>query len=202
MKASLKDVERWKRVSEILDILLDLEPEQRHAHLDVICAGDPLLLIEVKELLAGLEAKVFFESPAASFAATMLDEEQREWDGRTFAGRIIGPYRLVRELGHGGMGVVYLAERADGQFEQKVALKLIKRGMGRSDMLRRFLAERQVLARLNHPNIARLYDGGVTGDDHPYLAMEYVEGEPLDVYCDERKLGVEERLTQREPVKI
>jgi serine/threonine-protein kinase len=107
---------------------------------------------------------------------------------------MVGPYRLVRELGHGGMGVVYLAERADGQFEQRVALKLIKRGMDSEDILRRFLAERQVLARLNHSHIARLLDGGITAQGQPYFAMEYVDGVPLHPYCEERRLGFEDRL--------
>ena len=109
-------------------------------------------------------------------------------------GALIGPYRLVRELGQGGMGVVYLAERADGQFEQRVALKLIKRGMDSDEILRRFLAERQVLARLSHPHIARLLDGGVTAEGQPYFAMEYVDGVPLHHYCEERSLGFEDRL--------
>ncbi len=109
-------------------------------------------------------------------------------------GALIGPYRLVRELGQGGMGVVYLAERADGQFEQRVALKLIKRGMDSDDILRRFLGERQVLARLSHAHIARLLDGGITAEGQPYFAMEYVDGVPLYRYCAERSLGFEDRL--------
>ncbi len=106
----------------------------------------------------------------------------------------IGPYRLVRELGQGGMGIVYLAERADGQFEQHVALKLVKRGMDSDEILRRFLAERQVLARLSHAHIARLLDGGVTAEGQPYFAMEYVDGVPLHRYCEERSLGFDDRL--------
>jgi eukaryotic-like serine/threonine-protein kinase len=109
-------------------------------------------------------------------------------------GVLIGPYRLVRELGQGGMGIVYLAERADGQFEQRVALKLIKRGMDSDEILRRFLGERQVLARLSHTHIARLLDGGVSAGGQPYFAMEYVDGVPLHRYCEERGLGFEERL--------
>jgi tetratricopeptide (TPR) repeat protein/predicted Ser/Thr protein kinase len=109
-------------------------------------------------------------------------------------GALIGPYRLLRELGQGGMGVVYLAERADGQFEQRVALKLIKRGMDSDDILRRFLGERQVLARLSHAHIARLLDGGITAEGQPYFAMEYVDGVPLYRYCAERSVGFEDRL--------
>ena len=106
----------------------------------------------------------------------------------------VGPYRLLRELGRGGMGVVYLAERAEGGFAQRVVIKLIKRGMDSDAILRRFLRERQILAGLEHVNVARLLDGGVTDDGQPYFAMEYVDGEPLTTYCDGRELTVEQRL--------
>jgi eukaryotic-like serine/threonine-protein kinase len=109
-------------------------------------------------------------------------------------GRRIGPYRVVRELARGGMGVVYLAERADGQFQQRVALKLIKRGMDSEEIHQRFLAERQILAQLNHPHIARLLDGGVSAEGQPYFAIEYVDGTGLTAHCDARQLGLEERL--------
>jgi Tol biopolymer transport system component/serine/threonine protein kinase len=180
---------RWPEVERILDLALELAPEERSALLDRTCAGDPELRAEVEALLVGAEAPVFFESPAIAFADPLVESEVA---GRT--GEFFGPYRLVRELGHGGMGLVYLAERADGQFQQRVALKLIKRGMDSDDILHRFLAERQVLASLNHPHIARLLDGGVTADGQPWFAMEYVEGVPLSRYCDERSLGIEARL--------
>src|SRR5262249_34452061 len=97
-----------------------------------------------------------------------------------------GPWRLLRELGRGGMGGVHLAERADGQFEQRVALKILKRGLDTDEILARFLRERQILARLQHPRIARLIDGGVTEDGRPFFAMEYVEGRPITEDCDAR----------------
>ena len=106
----------------------------------------------------------------------------------------IGPYRIVGELGRGGMSVVYLAERSDGSFEQQVALKLLKPGAGTPDLLRRFEQERQILAALSHPAIARLYDGGSTADGHPYFAMEVVHGEPIDAYSDRLRLSIAERL--------
>jgi serine/threonine-protein kinase len=108
--------------------------------------------------------------------------------------REIGPYRLVRELARGGMGVVYLAERSDGQFEQQVALKLIKRGMDSDEIHRRFLAERQILARLGHPHIARLLDGGVSAEGQPYFAIEFVEGTTILDHCESRQLALERRL--------
>ena len=106
----------------------------------------------------------------------------------------IGVYRIVREIGRGGMSVVYLGERDDGAFEQRVAVKLIKPGTDTEDVLRRFEQERQILASLNHPAIARLYDGGSTERGHPYFIMELVEGEPIDVYCRSRGLELEARL--------
>jgi serine/threonine-protein kinase len=109
-------------------------------------------------------------------------------------GRTIGRYVVRREIGHGGIGRVYLAERADGQFEQRVALKLVKRGMDTDEIVARFLRERQILARLEHPSIARLVDGGVHEDGRPYFVMEHVEGVPITRHCDERRLSVDERL--------
>src|SRR5262249_43361245 len=109
-------------------------------------------------------------------------------------GRQIGAYRLVREIGRGGMGAVYLALRANDQSGRRVAIKLIKRGMDTDFILRRFRNERQILAALNHPNIARFLDGGATDDGLPYFVMEYIEGLPIDRYCDARRLAVAERL--------
>src|SRR5688572_7274602 len=106
----------------------------------------------------------------------------------------IGPWRVVREIGRGGMGQVFLAERADGQFEQQVAIKLLKRGMDSDAILARFLRERQILAALDHPNIARFLDGGVAGDGRPYFVMEYVDGAPITAFADAQRLTVDARL--------
>jgi eukaryotic-like serine/threonine-protein kinase len=133
----------------------------------------------------------FLESPAMLFAAPLVELAERR---SSLEGRLVGPYRIVRELARGGMGAVYLAERADGQFQQRVALKLIKRGMDSDEIHRRFLAERQILARLNHAHIARFHDGGVTDDGRPWFAMEYVEGQPITRHCEERGLGAAARL--------
>ena len=187
MPIESKELERWQRSGAILDVALELERGEREAYLDQACAGDSQLKAELLVMLAGAEADGYLEEPATVLAGPMLDTEGAPAEQ-------IGPYRLGHELGHGGMGVVYLAERADGQFEQRVALKLIKRGMGSDEILRRFLAERQVLARLSHAHIARLLDGGVTPEGQPWFAMEYVDGVPLHRYCEERDLGVEERL--------
>jgi eukaryotic-like serine/threonine-protein kinase len=181
--------DRWQEVFRILDQVLELPPEERAACLDRECAGDGDLRAEVEAMVAGAETSVFFESPVVAFADPLVKAE----DTRLHRD-VIGPYRLGRELGHGGMGVVYLAERADGHFEQRVALKLIKRGMDSDEILRRFVAERQVLARLNHPHIARLLDGGVTDEGQPWFAMEYVDGVPLNRYSEDHELDVDGRL--------
>jgi eukaryotic-like serine/threonine-protein kinase len=182
--------DRWSEVARILDDALELAPERRAAFVAEVCGGDAELRAEVEAVLAGAEAEDFLRDPAVVLAAPMLEPTGSPDAG----GELIGPYRLLHELGHGGMGVVHLAERADGHFQQRVALKLIKRGMASDEILRRFLAERQVLARLNHQHIARLLDGGVTAEGQPWFAMEYVEGVPLHHYCDDHGLGLEERL--------
>jgi eukaryotic-like serine/threonine-protein kinase len=107
--------------------------------------------------------------------------------------RRIGPYRVIRELGHGGMGTVYLAARDDDQYQKRVAIKVV-RGLDSAEVVRHFRRERQILAGLEHPNVARLLDGGTTEDGLPYLVMQHVEGQPIDRFCDERKLTVRERL--------
>ena len=182
---------RWERVKEILDQALDLEPGERAALLDRSCAGDFDLRREVESLLA-VEGSLgdFLTTPAFSFH----DGDDPTDGGDPNLGREVGPYRLVRALGRGGMGAVYLAERCDGQFEQTVAVKLIKRGMDTEEILRRFRNERQILAGLVHEHIARVYDGGTTDDGLPYFVMEYVEGEPIDRWCDDRRLSVTDRL--------
>jgi eukaryotic-like serine/threonine-protein kinase len=115
-------------------------------------------------------------------------------DADAFAGRSVGPYRILREIGRGGMGAVYLAERADEQFEKQVAIKLLPLGLGNAGARERFDAERRILARLDHPGIARLLDGGITADGSPFFVMEYVEGVPITDYCRERALPLEQRL--------
>lgn len=187
------DPERWQRIGHVLDAALASEPEHWPAVLDATCAGAPDVRAEVEQLLARLDdARGFLESPPAAAAAAVLAERTAS-DGMTPGGRV-GPYRIVTEIGEGGMSRVFLAERADGEFEQRVALKLLRPGLDTEIDRARFRAERQILASLNHPNIARLLDGGLTDAGHPYLALEYVEGQPIDVYCEEHGLTVQQRL--------
>lgn len=181
---------RWHRLNEVFQRALDAAPEARDAVVRELCRGDAALADEVARLLAAHErSDRFMEQTAIASARLWLDAP----DGPP-VGQRVAAYRLVRELGRGGMGAVYLAERADGQYEQRVALKLIKRGMDTEQVLARFRAERQILASLDHANIARLLDGGTTDDGLPFFAMEYVEGVPIDEYADVHAASIEERL--------
>ncbi len=178
------DTTRWRRVRGLIETAMDLAGDERVRFLDTACAGDPALRTEAEALLAqdartgGLEPSPSLPTPEPSAAP----------------GRRIGAFALVREIGSGGMGKVYLAEREDGGFRQRVAIKVIKRGMDTDDILRRFKLERQLLAGLEHPNIARLYDGGATDDGLPYLALEFVDGIAIDRWCDEHRSTVRERI--------
>jgi eukaryotic-like serine/threonine-protein kinase len=182
--------EVWVRVKTILGEALDLAPGERSAYLDTACAGDDALRTEVESLLtAGGEEWGFFDSPPE---VRLPEPEASGPPSRV--GERVGTYELLSELGRGGMGMVYLARRADDQFQKKVAVKLIRPGMASEFALERFRSERQISASLEHPNIARLLDGGTTSNGEPYFVLEYVEGEPLIEYCDRRRLPVDARL--------
>ncbi|MBI1760014.1 MAG: serine/threonine protein kinase [Acidobacteria bacterium] len=186
--------ERWQRIKAIFQSALDRAPGERLAYVAEACAGDGTLQVEVESLLK--EQDALPAEPGTTVEGGVNGGLVARLLSRTqdVAGQRIGAYQIIRELGHGGMGAVYLAERADAQFRQRVALKLIRRGLEHGEVLRRFRYERQILAGLQHPNIARLLDGGATEDGTPYFALEYVEGEPLDEYCRVHKLTVPQRL--------
>jgi len=187
------DTERWRCLSAVFDQVVEAPPAERTALLDLTCHGDGKLRLEVQSLLDADAAGDAFERHAPKVRNAVAVEWARDVDAAP-VGSIIGSWRMLRELGRGGMGVVMLAERVDGQFEQRVALKLIKRGMDSEAVLTRFLRERQILARLSHPNIARLLDGGLSADGRPYFVMEYVEGAPILDYCTGHSLGLRARL--------
>ena len=190
------DTQRWQRVSAIFDEAVDAARDVRAELLDRQCAGDAELRREVEALLAADAAAALGFDQGVDLARSAVAADWADDDDSQSVrpGDRIGPWRLIEEIGRGGMGVVWLAERADGQFEQRAALKLIKRGMDSEAVQARFLRERQILARLQHPHIAHLLDGGIAEDGRPYFAMEYVEGEPLLRYCAERRLNLEERI--------
>ena len=188
------DRARWQRVTAIFDELVDSPAGVRQQSLDRLCAGDPGIRCDVEALLAADTLGEKFERNA-DIARDQLASDWMEASGDAgLVGERIGPWRVMRELGRGGMGIVWLAERADGQYEQSAALKVIKRGMDSDAVLARFLRERQILARLIHPNIAHLLDGGIAADGRPFFAMEYVDGLPLLQYCAERKSRLDERI--------
>ena len=180
---------RWQRVGTVFHEAVEVDAAERARLLDRACGDDLELRREVESLLAAhADASGEFLGEIDAERVSALVEERTDKPER------IGPWRVVDEIGRGGMGVVYAARRDDGQFEQVAAVKLIKRGMDSDQILDRFLRERQILARMEHPGIARLLDGGVTEEGRPWFALELVEGSPLTDDCNRRGLGVEQRL--------
>jgi non-specific serine/threonine protein kinase/serine/threonine-protein kinase len=183
--------ERWKRVSELFQAALAYKPGARDEFLAREAGGDSTLAEEVLRLLASDEsASEFLNTPLALDSLSLVSEKPAP----VTVGRRIGPYRLLGEIGRGGMGTVHRAVRDDDQFKKQVAIKLVRGEMGSELVIERFKAERQILANLEHANIARLIDGGTTPEGWPYFSMEYVEGRPIDQYCASRNLSTRERL--------
>ncbi len=190
------DTQRWQRLATIFDEVIEATDDARAALLDRLCAGDMEVRREVEALIiADAAANRFDRDVDAARNLVAADWACSDDSESTHAGERIGPWRVLHEVGRGGMGVVLLAERADGQFEKRAALKLIKRGMDSDAVLARFLRERQILAHLEHPHIARLLDGGLAADGRPYFAMEHVDGQPLLRYCTVRSIKLEDRIS-------
>ncbi len=185
--------ENWQRVEELFFECEGLTDEARRRFLDQACGDDLALRQRVERLLvADRSAGDRFERIVQR--AALAEVEPKTAMRPSEVPTSIGPYRLVEVLGEGGMGTVYLAERADGVFSQRVAIKVVKAGLIGPSVERRFQQERQILARLEHPAVARLLDGGSTPEGLPYLVMEYVDGEPIDAYCDHHQLSIGARL--------
>src|SRR6185295_8731960 len=184
------DAARWRVAKGLLQAALDLPAAERSAFLDASCRGDGALRAEVAALLEAHAASGdrFERSPVATA------RRAAEAAGEVAPPERLGPYRVLRELGRGGMGTVYLAEREGADFRQRVAIKLIHRGMDSDAIVRRFRTERRILAGLDHPNIAQLFDGGTTGDGLPYFVMEHVDGEPIDRWCAAHGSSIDQRL--------
>ena len=177
------DTDRWLRLSPLLDELFELEPAARADRLAELRRGDAALADELQELIALEEGREsFLSEPAVSPHRGLLP------------GAEVGPYRLEHMLGEGGMGQVWLAARADGLYQRRVALKLLRPGLADTNLRLRFTRERQILARLAHPHIARLLDAGLSADGLPYLALEYVDGVPITDYCRDHRIALETRL--------
>ncbi|MFI5370095.1 MAG: tetratricopeptide repeat protein [Candidatus Eisenbacteria bacterium] len=181
----------WPEIEPLLDQLLDLDEPERAPMLERLAAGSPETRRVLESLLrADREAAEGFAHPVIPREALGAIDSAASVE----SGARIGPYVVRRELGRGGMGTVVLAERDDGQFEQRVAIKVVRSDAWAPGARERFVQERRILARLQHPNIARLLDGGVLADGAPFLVMEYVEGLPISAWCDERRLGVRARV--------
>lgn len=182
--------ERWQQIKEVFQSAAECAPETREAFLCAACAKDELLREEVEALLLSDEAAhSFIEQSPLALAYDVLSNVT----AAVMIGRRLGSYRITAEISRGGMGVVYLAVRDDDEYQKRVAIKIIKRGIDTDEVLRRFRHERQILANLEHPNIARLVDGGNT-DGLPYFVMEYIDGDPIDEYCDKKRFSTTERL--------
>jgi eukaryotic-like serine/threonine-protein kinase len=181
--------DRWQQVRSVLDEAIDLPTDKRSAYLDNKCANDAELRTEVDSLLHSHEqaGQEFLNTPAVDLRSFVPNKSSH-------VGRRIGVYQIMEEIGHGGMGEVYRAVRADGQYDKQVAIKLVRVGLDTPFVVERFRHERQILASLDHPNIARLHDGGTTDEGIPYLVMELIEGTPIDQYCDEHDLNITDRL--------
>jgi serine/threonine-protein kinase len=181
---------RFKRAEELFGQAVELSPAEREAFLERECSGDDALRREVESLLTA------DESAGDEFMKRSPDPGEIEAPdrGASLVGDRVDRYRVLRKIGEGGMSEVYLAVRADDEYQKRVALKVIRHGLDREDILRRFRTERQILAGLDHPNIAKLLDGGTTDDGLPYFVMDFIDGMPIDEYCDRSRLNVRERL--------
>src|ERR1051325_5106753 len=193
--------EKWQKIKTLLGEALELAPAERSAFLEEACDGDNSLRAEIDSLIAHEQEEL--EPPlilnalySAAFESDSASEPPADSSSNfaSMRSKRIGHYEIIAELGYGGMGAVYLGERADDEYRQQVAIKLIRKGLDTEFVLRRFRNERQILASLDHPNIARLFDGGTTDEGLPYLVMEKVEGLPINSYCDRHALNTEQRL--------
>ena len=184
--------DRWQLVRAVLDEAIALPADKRSSYLDAKCANDIELRKEVDSLLHFHEqaGKEFLDTPAIDLKTLVPNATGKS----NYIGRKIGVYMIVEQIGHGGMGEIYRAARADGQYDKQVAIKLVRVGLDTPYLVERFRHERQILASLDHPNIARLHDGGTTEDGVPYLVMELIDGIAIDQYCDEHELSIPERL--------
>ncbi|MBI2838288.1 MAG: protein kinase [Acidobacteria bacterium] len=186
------DPERWRLIDDLFHAAIELPPDERGDFLEGACEGDDSLRAEIEKLVDGSDrAGSFIEASPALVASTMALLES---DAEPLDGLRLGAYRVIREIGRGGMGTVYLAARADEEFRKRVAIKLVTAGFDHETIIQRFRNERQILAGLDHPNIARLLDGGTTESGAPFFVMEYVEGQTISEYCDTHGLMTHERL--------
>jgi len=187
-------LETWRRANALFEEILDLSPTEQSARLDAACANDPDLRRAVEQRL-----RADAEAEEESFLAERVAPSPRARQSEESANpqqppKRLGPYRVHHCIGQGGMGTVYAAERDDDTFRRKVAIKVISAGLASREIVQRMQTERRILALLEHPNIARIYDAGTTDENLPYFVMEFVAGEPIDQYCASRESSIEERV--------
>ncbi|MDZ7758140.1 serine/threonine-protein kinase [Rhodohalobacter sp.] len=183
-------MKNWKKIKQIFTEALELEEAERKRFIQEACEGNDKLREEVLSLLKAHEETGALDRSLDEIRMSAISDAKVGY----MKGEEIGNYRIIKELGHGGMGSVFLAERADGEFKQQVALKLLRDAFANEKQVKRFKSERQILASLNHEHIARLLDGGVTSHGQPYYVMEHVKGTPIDTYCNDQGLDIKERL--------
>jgi serine/threonine-protein kinase len=188
----------WQHVETILDEALTLKRDERQSFIDRKCAGNNKLKTEVLKLLESIYASEGWLQDPDTFKQTIYKEIAEDVEtlsgGRSLMGKQVGNYTIREKIGRGGMGSVYLAERSDEDFDHRVAIKIIRHGLATASNIRRFKREQQILANLNHPGIARLFDGGITDDGFPYIIMEYVDGIPIDVYCKQHGCTIDQKI--------
>ena len=183
--------EEWHKIREVLQNALEIDPPARGEFLDSACSGETSVRAEVEELLRSHdEDRAFLEQPAVVDASDLTHAAA----SGTWTGKRLGPYQILEQIGEGGMGAVYRAVRADGMYDKQVAIKLIRGGFSSDFFVSRFRNERQILAALEHPNIARLLDGGINDEGVPYLVLEFVAGTSIDEYCDRHDVSIPDRL--------
>ncbi|MFP8488976.1 tetratricopeptide repeat protein [Gracilimonas sp. Q87] len=193
---------RWKKVEEIIDKVLDLPKDQRIPYLEKTCT-DKDLKAEVLEMLQSITDSEGWLEGLRGYRQKVFDENfdsVNSLSSDTLIGTQFGSYTIIEKIGEGGMGVIFLAERTDASFNHQVAIKIIRNGRATQENIQRFKREQQILARLNHPGIAQLYDGGVTDEGFPYIIMEYVDGLPITEYCDKQQCTVSEKVRLIEQV--
>ncbi len=201
MNSSLTDPERWAKIDALLNAALDLPAADRDAFVIAQCGNDAALLAQMRRLLGAQDTpSPIDEERGALVRDALLREASRDWEEPSPDVPLVPRFRIEREIGRGGMGTVYLGARDDGAFEQRVAIKVLRRGVDTDDVLARFQRERQILASFEHQNVARLLDGGATADGRPFLVMEYVDGDSITAWCDAQQLDTRARLALFERV--
>lgn len=197
------DKREWRQIEDIVNGAMERQGKERARYINEQCRDNKQLKKQVTEYLNAIEqSEGFLENDDDVQKGLLISDyiEDPDNSASSLIGEIIGNYKITELLGYGGLGSVFLAERADGEFQHQVALKVLRRGMDTPKNISRFQLEREILAELSHPNIAQLYDGGVTKDGLPYLIMEYIDGTPIDSYCNQHKLSIKQRLSLFEDI--